>query len=102
MTKAQTVSEISTKVGITKKQVADVFDVLRDIIKRELGTKGVGVFEIPGIVRLKIRETEARKGVKFRNPATNEIVIRDVPKRRKIRATAVKALSEALSEVASS
>ncbi|MBN8616713.1 MAG: HU family DNA-binding protein [Deltaproteobacteria bacterium] len=94
MTKAQTVAELATKTGLSKKQIGDVFDALRDTLKRELGKRGTGQFEVPGIVRLKIREQEARKGVKFRNPATGEVVVRDVPKSRKLRSTPVKALKD--------
>ncbi len=94
MTKAQTVAELATKTGLSKKQIGEVFDALRDTLKRELGKRGVGQFEVPGIVRLKIREQEARKGVKFRNPATGEVMVRDVQKSRKLRATPVKALKD--------
>ena len=32
--------------------------------------------------------------MKFRNPATGEVVVRDVPKSRKLRSTPVKALKD--------
>lgn len=94
MTKAQTIAELATKTGLTKKQINDVFEALRETMKRELGKRGAGVFEVPGIVRFKVREQEARKGVTFRNPATGETVVRDVPKSRKLRSTPVKALKD--------
>lgn len=94
MTKAQTVAELAERTGLTKKQVGEVFEAIRETAKRELGKRGAGQFEVPGLVRLKVRETEAQKGRKFRNPATGETVVRDVPKSRKLRATPVKALKD--------
>lgn len=96
MTKAQTVSELAEKTGLNKKQASEVLDKLRDIASRELGKKGPGVFEVPGLVRLKVRETQAQKNKEFRNPTTGEKFFKDVPKSRKLRATAVKALRDAV------
>jgi nucleoid DNA-binding protein len=94
MTKAQVLGEIAEKTGLSRKQVGEVFESLRALMKRELGKRGPEQFEIPGIVRLKIRKTEARKGVKFRNPATGETVVRDVPASRKLKALPVKGLKD--------
>lgn len=94
MTKAQVLGEIAEKTGLSRKQVGEVFESLRGLMKRELGKRGPEQFEIPGIVRLKIRKTEARKGVKFRNPATGETVVRDVPASRKLKALPVKGLKD--------
>jgi len=94
MTKAQVLGELADKTGLSRKQVGEVFEALRGLMKRELGKRGPEQFEIPGIVRLKIRKTEARKGVKFRNPATGETVVRDVPASRKLKALPVKGLKD--------
>ncbi len=94
MTKAAVVSELSTATGLTKKQVAEFFEALRGLMKAQLGKRGPEQFEIPGVVRFKVRRTEARKGVKFRNPATGEVSVRDVPASRKLNARPVKALKE--------
>lgn len=94
MTKAQVLGELAQKTGLSRKQIGEVFEALRGMMKRELGRRGPEQFEIPGMVRLKIRKTEARKGVKFRNPATGETVVRDVPASRKLRATPVKSLKD--------
>jgi nucleoid DNA-binding protein len=94
MTKAQVLGEIAEKTGLSRKQIGEVLEAFRGVMKRELGKRGPEQFEVPGIVRLKVRNTEARKGVKFRNPATGETVIRDVAASRKLRATPVKALKD--------
>ena len=94
MTKAQVLAEMADKTGLSRKQIAEVIEALRGVMKRELGKRGPEQFEIPGIVRLKVRKTEAKKGVKFRNPATGETIIKDVAASRKLRAVPVKALKE--------
>jgi len=94
MTKAQTVAELAERTGLSKKQVGELFDALRETLKRELGKKGPGQFEIPGIVRLRVREQEARKNVAVRNPATKQTIYKDFPKTRKVRSTPVKALKD--------
>lgn len=94
LTKAQTLTNLAEKTGLTKKQVGEFFEALRDLMKAELGKRGPGQFEIPGTVRFKVRKTEARKAVKFRNPATGAVTVRDVPASRKLTARPVKALKE--------
>jgi nucleoid DNA-binding protein len=94
MSKAQVVAELAEKTGLTRKQIGEVFEALRGMLKRELGKRGPEQFEVPGIVRFKIRKTEAQKGKKFRNPQTGEIIVKDVPASRKLRAIPVKALKD--------
>lgn len=94
MTKAQIVTELADKSGLTKKQVQGVFDNLRDVIKRELGKRGPGEFVIPDMLKLKVRKVPAQKNKQFRNPATGEIITRDVPASKKLRSTPLKKLKE--------
>jgi nucleoid DNA-binding protein len=94
LTKAQVLTELVERTGLTRKQISELFEALRDLMKRELGKRGPEQFEIPGIVRFKVRRTEAQKGKKFRNPQTGEIVTKDVPASRKLRAVPVKALKD--------
>ena len=35
MTKAQTMSELAEKTGLTKKEIVGVFDALQDLVKKE-------------------------------------------------------------------
>ena len=94
LTKAQVLGELAEKTGLSRKQIGEVFDALRALMKTQLGKRGPEQFEVPGIVRLKVRKTEAQKGKKFRNPATGEVVVKDVPASRKLRAVPVKALKD--------
>ena len=108
MTKAQIVSEVADRTRLTKREVNAVFDALRDLIKRELGKRGVWQtrekegkvvtrwkdFVIPDLIKLKLTEVPAQKNKKFRNPGTGEIFYKDVPKSKKLRATPVKKLKD--------
>ncbi len=95
MTKAQIVSELADRTTLSKKDINGVLEALRDIIKRELGKRGPGEFVVPELaLKLKVRHVKAQKGKKFRNPATGEIIIRDVPASKKLRATPLKKLKE--------
>jgi DNA-binding protein HU-beta len=67
LTKAQLVTEISEKTGITKKDVTGLLDDLNTIAYKE--TKKKGSFVLPGMGKLVLVKRKARKG---RNPATGE------------------------------
>lgn len=101
MTKSQIVGELAEKTGLTKRQITEALEALSGIATRELkrkakkGEKGNVQFTIPDLVTIRIREVEATKNKKFRNPANGEIFFRDVPASRKLRATPIKKLKEA-------
>src|SRR5688500_18554467 len=94
MTKSQIMSELSDKMGLSKKEVSTVFEELKCLVKRELGKRGRGEFVVPDMFALKVRRVPAQKNKKFRNPATGEVVVRDVPASKKLRATPLKKLKE--------
>jgi len=94
MTKAAIMSELAERTDMTKKQVASVFDALNAIIKRELGRRGPGEVVIPDMLKLKVRKQPARKNAKVRIPSTGEVIIKDIPAKKKLRATPLKKLKD--------
>ncbi|MEM9194233.1 MAG: HU family DNA-binding protein [Myxococcota bacterium] len=95
MTKAQVIADISERTELSKKEINGVFEALRDVVKRELGRRGPGEFVIPEVaLKLRLVKKPARKNAKFRNPQTGEVVIKDVPASKKVRATPLKKLKE--------
>mgnify|MGYP001584879136 CR=1 FL=1 len=86
--------ELADKTGMTKKQVGAVLEALLGVIKRELGRRGPGEFVIPDMLKLKVRKVAARKGAKVRIPSTGEIIIKDIPASKKLRATPLKKLKD--------
>jgi nucleoid DNA-binding protein len=71
-TKSETFGLIADHVGITKKEVAAVFDTMAAIIEKDLKNKSVGAFNVPGMMKITVQRKPAvprRKGV---NPFTGE------------------------------
>jgi len=60
MTKTQVFSEISEDTGLTKKQVASVFDALSSVIDRHVRKRAVGQFTLPGLLKIKTVKKPAR------------------------------------------
>ena len=69
ITKAQLVTELAEKLGITKNDVNSYIDALTTIAYRE--TKKKGSFTLPGMGKLVLVKRKARMG---RNPATGETI----------------------------
>ena len=95
MTKAQITGELAEQTGLTKREVGVVMDKLRELISREL-LKPHGEFVIPELVKLKLKHTEAKQGVKYRNPNTGEEIIKDRPATTKVKATPLKRLKDSV------
>src|SRR5262245_13321759 len=94
-TKTATFTELATRTGMARKDVATFFDELGKLIRQELGKKGPGVFNIPGLIKIKRVEKPATKARKGRNPQTGEeITIKAKPKRTVVKALPLKALKE--------
>jgi nucleoid DNA-binding protein len=68
MTKSAVYQEVASATNLSRKQVAEVFDALSQLIKRELGKKGPGMFTVPGLLKLKLRKRPATKAGTRPNP----------------------------------
>lgn len=95
-TKTQIMGDISTDTGLSRKEVASVFDCMSKMIKKDLGNRGPGVFTVPGLMKVKkkiVPRRPARKNVWL--PLLNEF--RDIPAkpaRKAVKVTPLKALKE--------
>ncbi|MCH6583015.1 MAG: HU family DNA-binding protein [Gammaproteobacteria bacterium] len=70
-TKSEIYTYISERTSLKKKEVGAVFDALSDMISRDL-KRGVGVFNVPGLMKIKAVHKPAvpeRRGI---NPFTKE------------------------------
>ena len=95
VTKAEIYSELAEKTGLTKKQIASVFEAMYEQIGQHLGKKGSGLFVIPGLLKLKVVDKPATKAKPGINPATKEpITIKAKPARKVIKAVPLKGLKE--------
>ncbi len=94
-TKVEIYTKLSTTSGLSKKQVATVFEGLSELIKAELGKKGPGVFVIPGLLKLKVTRKPATKAKTGINPFTKEpMTYKAKPARNAVKALPLKSLKE--------
>lgn len=93
-TKSEIYASVSEATGLSKKQVASVFDALANEIKGCVSKKGCGLFTVPGLLKIKVVNKPAqpaRKGVMVLGQ------LRDLPAKpasRKVRVLPLKALKD--------
>ena len=94
-TKSEVYHELADSSGLTRKQVAAVFDGMSGLIKKDLSGRGPGVFTVPGLMKIKVVKkpaTKARKGI---NPFTGEpMIFKAKPARKAVKVLALKGLKE--------
>jgi nucleoid DNA-binding protein len=94
-TKSATYQKLAETTGLTRKQVAQFFDELTKLIKNELGKKGPGIFNLPGLIKIKRVEKKATPARPGKDPRTGApIMIKAKPKRTVVKAVALKALKD--------
>lgn len=94
-TKAEIYAKLAESSGLTKKQVAAVFEQLGEMIKVDLGKKGPGQFIVPGLLKLKVRIKPATKAGERLNPFTKQMMkVPAKPASRVVRALPLKSLKE--------
>lgn len=77
LTKVQIYTNIAEATGLTKKQVAEVFDALKAEIAGSLGKKGVGAFVIPDLCKVVRHQKKALPKRQVRNPKNGEMMWAD-------------------------
>ncbi len=94
-TKSQIIGEIAEQTELTRRDVADVFEAMASLIKKDLGRRGPGTFTVPGLMKIRVVRkpaTKARKGI---NPFTGEeMMFKAKPARNVVKVGALKRLKE--------
>lgn len=94
-TKSEVLTTISDHVGISKKEAAQVFDIMGEMIEKDLKKTSCGSFNVPGMMKVTVQRkpaTKARKGV---NPFTKEeMVFKAKPARNVVKVRPLKALKD--------
>lgn len=94
-TKSEIFSQLADEAEVSKKQVSAIFDGLSAMIKKDLGTRGPGVFTIPGLMKVTVTKKPATKKRKGVNPFTGEeIEIKAKPARKVVKVRPLKNLKE--------
>jgi len=92
-TKSEILGHISDKTGLKRKEVSSVFDELGMLIKRDL--KGVGLFNVVGLMKVKVVNKPAQPARKGINPFTKEeVMFKAKPARNVVKVLALKGLKD--------
>jgi nucleoid DNA-binding protein len=98
-TKARSKSEVYTDIasssGLSRKQVASVFDGLASVMKKDLG-RGPGVFTVPGLMKVSVIRKPATKARTAPNPfRPGEMMeIKAKPARKVVKVRPLRALKD--------
>lgn len=81
--------------GASRKQVATMFDTMKEMMAKDLSKRGPGVFAVPGLMKVTVKRmpaTKARPGI---NPFTGEkTVFKAKPARNVVKVRPLKALKD--------
>jgi nucleoid DNA-binding protein len=94
-TKSDVFTFLAEDAGVTRRQVSAMFDGLSGLIKRDLSTRGPGMFTLPGLMKITVQKkpaTKARRGI---NPFTGEeMMFKAKPARKVVKVRPLKRLKE--------
>ena len=94
-TKSEILNHIASETGLARKDVNAVFDSLGELIAKNLKPRAAGVFNLPGLMKIKVVKkpaTKARKGI---NPFTGEeTVFKAKPARKVVKVQPLKGLKD--------
>lgn len=94
-TKSEVESTIAEHVGISKKEVDQVFEVMQQMIAADLKKGSVGVFNVPGMMKVTVQRKPATKARKGTNPFTGEeTVFKAKPARNVVKVRPLKKLKD--------
>ncbi len=95
MTKSEIMTALAESTGLTKKEVGGVFEALTELIGKNIGGKGPGVFNMPGLLKIVVQNkpaVAARKGI---NPFTGEeTMFKAKPARNVVKVRPLKGLKD--------
>ena len=95
-TKSEIYAKIVEDTGLTRKDVAAVFDSLNGQIKKNLGGRSApGTFTLPGLLKMRVVKKPARKARKGKNPFTGEeMMFKAKPASKVVKVSALKGLKD--------
>ena len=66
--KTEVMTSLAESTGLSKKDIANVFAQLSTLIGSEIGKKGPGVFNVPGLLKIYVVRKPAKKAGTRPNP----------------------------------
>jgi nucleoid DNA-binding protein len=93
LTKVELANELAEETGLTRIQITAVLNELPQVIQRQLS--GVGMFNLPGLLKIRKVRKPARAEREGVNPFTGEqITFKAKPAYNGVKVTPLKALKE--------
>lgn len=94
-TKSEVYGVIADQVGISKKEVAAVFDTVGALAKADLAKGGPGALNLGGLMKVTVQRKPATKARKGTNPFTGEpTVFKAKPARNVVKIRPMKAMKD--------
>jgi len=95
-TKSEIYAKIVEDTGLTRNDVAAVFESLNGQIQTSLGGSGApGIFSIPGLMKMRVVEKPAREARMGVNPFTGEeMMFKAKPASKVVKVSALKGLKD--------
>lgn len=94
LSKSEILNSLSETTELSRKEVNAVLEALEALIEDNL-TKGSGVFNMPGLMKIYVHEKKATPEREGRNPATGDpIVIKAKPASKVVKVRPLKKLKE--------
>lgn len=93
--KSELYSELANSTGLSRRQVASVFDGMATIIKKDL-SRGPGIFSVPSLMKITVIKKPATKATTKPNPFKpgEMMTVKAKPARKVVKVRALKALKE--------
>ena len=94
LSKSEILNALAESTGLSRKEVTAVLDGLEGLIEENL-TKGSGIFNLPGLMKIYVHNKKATPEREGRNPATGEtITIKAKPASKVVKVRPLKKLKE--------
>jgi len=94
-TKSEILTSIADKTDLSRQEVQSVLTALEELIEKNLRTK-VGMFSVPGLMKIKVVKKPATKERKGPNPFNRDEIItfKAKPARKVVKVLALKGLKD--------
>lgn len=94
-TKSEILNHIAGETELSRKEVTAVLDSLSGLIEKNLKPRGPGVFNMPGLLKIKVVKKPAVKARKGTNPFTGEeMMFKAKPARKVVKVLPLKGLKD--------
>ncbi len=94
--KTEVLTTLAEATGLTRKDVGNVFAQLSELIGKEIGKKGPGVFSFPGLLKIQVIRKPATKATTRKNPFKPDemMEVKAKPARNVVKVRPLKSLKE--------